>query len=209
MKKIKVTFFYAGVLTALFAAMGCVQVAPSTSPASSSPGPVSISFNIYSETSRDDGIVYGTDAAFGDWGTTITNEISSGGAAEGTKYFKLTISNQSWGWFANGIERPSGTSDMSAYVSGHLNFKIRTTISAPLKAGIKGGGNEKYANISNYGYTNTGTWQTVSMPIAILTTGSPSPDLSKITLFFMIANDGGSWSDGNTIDLDDIYWTKN
>lgn len=120
--------------------------------------------------------------------------------------------------------------DLSAFASGTLNFRIRTTTTDSLEVGFQVGsateGSAFAANIplvsGEFGYVNNGAWHDVSIPIDTVRqqvarrekVGLSRIDLMRVTSPFVIAGRPGSAGlvTGKIaqyrIDIDAIHWEK-
>ncbi|OYU71858.1 MAG: hypothetical protein CFE45_41900, partial [Burkholderiales bacterium PBB5] len=157
-----------------------------------------------------------------DGSTAAYPEVATDAApGDGSRSLEITPNPAAYGW---GLLRQSPTTtteNLSAFAAtGTLNFSIKTTYAGKIEIGLISDtlnreGAEAFLQIANgqYGYCNSGTWCTVSIPLKDFVAANPKLDLSLITARFVIADRFAST--GNfaktglpKLNLDGIYWAK-
>lgn len=162
-------------------------------------------------------------------GNTASGTISSAGGAEGANYLEITPSPKDWGWgFFLQLANPDDLSQFNS-TSGTLNFSIRTTYAGKLELGFYTGstvsstGVDVYLAIApgQYGYSNDGSWHTVSVPISAIAAkaapayGQPATarlDMSRVSNGFVIADryavTANAAGQTTKIAVDNVFWAK-
>jgi hypothetical protein len=161
--------------------------------------------------------------------TATGSEVSTGTAAEGSKYFEVqptpAINSPAWGWgWFISLMNAGGTvadhaDNLAAFANGHLNFSVRTTYPGRIRVGFSTGsavestGVDVYLVVdptsNSFGYSNDGAWHNVSIPIATIAAqatpayqqpATATMNLGVVTQPFVI-NDvySGANSTGNTV----------
>lgn len=162
---------------------------------------------VYSES------VTGTNAAgiWNAWNSTvaISDDTSTFGEGTSSKKYTVTSTGNSQGWFGGAFEISTANYvNLTQFASGHLNFMINTTLNLfSLGFQIKPSGtSDEFITLTNgnFGFQNDGNWHAVSIPISIL---GPGANLSKVNAVFAIK--GGVAAAGASINVDNIYWSKN
>jgi len=122
--------------------------------------------------------------------------------SEGTNSMSFDVGGGAW--FGMGIMLPNFR-NMKNYSDGFLNFDINTTLTDPIKIGVKSSrGGESWQwlgdGTSGLGFSRDGQWHTVSLPL----NGFANCDFNTVQQIFMVAADGASAS--TTVSFDNIYW---
>ena len=167
------------------------------------------------------------------WENGSTADISTGTDTppEGTTYAIVTpTTQQTWGW---GMTLTSTDPvDLSQFQSsGNLVFELQTTYDGSLEIGFFTGsttedtGVDAYLTVdpasNTYGYSNDGSWHTVTIPISAIAAqaapafGQPDTatlDMTQVFTPFVIADrydtTGNSTASIQPINLDNIRWEK-
>ena len=116
--------------------------------------------------------------------------------------------------------------DLSAFATGTVNFRVRTSYPGELEVGFDVGspteGSALAARIplasGQFGYRNDGAWHDVAIPVdairqlvaATMKVGLSRIDLMRVTSPFVIAGRPRSAdkSEGHRVEIDGVYWRK-
>lgn len=147
-------------------------------------------------------ITPGTDADIFTWNNLIAaNET----AAEGQNVISWNNASATQ-WWGAGIHTRDFW-NLSAYQGGSIRFKIKMASQAGFKVGFGTQTSEAWvnfpANQSNYGFTRSGNWEEVTIPLSAF---AGVTDLSKVKMPFAIASLDPLAANTYAIALDDIVW---
>ena len=148
-----------------------------------------------------------------DAGAAMTVQDMVSGAAEGSKYWKLTgVSN----WMGMGIRANplSETRDLTAFDGGQIHFWYKGT--KGFQIGIQSCSNSDVQKawvpsslMMYYGLKTNDTWSEVSVPISAFVYNNPLINLSYMQQYFMwMANASFGYVTGDVHSIDGIYWSK-
>ena len=156
-------------------------------------------------------------------GTTAAYpEVSTDAApGDGSHSIEITPNPASYGWGLL-LQSPTATTgNFSAFAaSGKLNFSIKTTYPGKIEIGlisdtVNRDGAEAFLQIANgqYGYSNSGGWSQVSIPLKDFVAANPKLDLSLVLSRFVIADRFAKTGNFQTsglpkLNIDAIYWSK-
>jgi exo-beta-1,3-glucanase (GH17 family) len=162
-----------------------------------------------------------------DGSTAGAPEVITAGAPDGTRTIEITPTPASYGWGV--LFQPTtayASKNLSQFAAaGTLTFSIKTAYDSAANGKIEiglstdtaeGDVQEAFVQIANgqYGYCNTDTWCTVSIPLTAFLAVNPKLDFSMVLTRFMIADryaftgkpDGSNI--GTKINIDAIRWAK-
>ena len=122
--------------------------------------------------------------------------------SEGTEVWSFDVGAGTW--FGMGVFLPNFR-NMKNYSDGFLHVDIQTTLTDPIRIGVKSSrGGESWQTVgdeaSGIGFARDGQWHTVSIPL----NGFANCDFNTVQQIFMVAADGASAS--TTVSFDNIYW---
>jgi hypothetical protein len=149
----------------------------------------------------DPGFVYGPEAALYPW-NNMTEAATPATPSEGSACWTFDVG--AGGWYGLGVFLPNFR-NMKNYSDGYLHFDIQTTLTNPMKVGIKSSrGGEFWLPLGNetaeFGFARDGAWHSVRVPLNRFA----NIDFNTIHQMFMVAADSASAS--TTISFDNIYW---
>ena len=169
-------------------------------------------FGIFTETTPvDDSLVYGDDTS-PDWPYSdeaalyLWNNMTEAAVpvtpSEGTEVWSFDIGGGAW--WGCGVYLPNFR-NMENYSDGFLYFDIATTLTDPIKIGVKTSrGGESWQLVgeenSPLGFARDGAWHTVRVPL----NGFVNTDFHTLQQIFMIVADSASAS--TTLSIDNVYY---
>jgi len=166
---------------------------------------------IYSETHNDTNI-YAKGANLFAWNpaTQITVNTNGGYPIEGTYSMRLIRAVSATNWIGIGFTQTNGVKDNSIYSGGHLKFSVKAfNTNNTYKIGIVSitgvTTNEAWVNLDAVpGYAIDGTWKVLSVPMSDFT----GINFAGIYTYFALASINLQTNTNTTIDLDDVYWSR-
>ena len=122
--------------------------------------------------------------------------------SEGTEVWSFDIGGGAW--WGCGVYLPNFR-NMENYSDGFLYFDIATTLTDPIKIGVKTSrGGESWQLVgeenSPLGFARDGAWHTVRVPL----NGFVNTDFHTLQQIFMIVADSASAS--TTLSIDNVYY---
>jgi beta-glucanase (GH16 family) len=170
-------------------------------------------FGVFTETTPvENALVYGDDtspnwpysdeAALYTW-NNMNEAIVPAPPSEGTEVWSFDVAGGEW--FGMGVFLPNFR-NMKNYSDGFLHFDIQTTLTDPIKIGVKSSrGGESWVVVGDataaIGFDRVdGEWHTVSIPL----NGFLNCDFNTVQQIFMVSADGASAS--TTVSFDNVYW---
>jgi beta-glucanase (GH16 family) len=155
---------------------------------------------VYGDDS-DPAFAYSAEAALFTW-NNMTEAAVPAEPAEGSEAWTFDIAAGQW--FGMGVFLPNFR-NMKNYSDGFLHFDIKTTLTDPIKIGVKSSrGGESWQWVGNAttspGFARDGQWHRVSIPL----NGYANIDFHTIHQIFMIAADSASAT--TTLSIDNVYW---
>jgi hypothetical protein len=153
------------------------------------------------QTGTEPGFEYSAHAALYTW-NNMTEAVTPATPSEGTEVWSFDVAAAQW--FGMGVFLPNFR-NMQNYSDGFLHFDIQTTLTDPLRIGVKSSrGGESWLAVGNdtsdIGFARDGAWHTVSIPLNRFS----NTDFNTIHQIFMIVADSASAS--TTLSIDNVWW---
>lgn len=173
--------------------------------------PTATNYGVYTESKKqncEQGVTFDSDVALYVWDNTFGVAPAYTPSFEGTS--NLVINPYSVGWYGGAITCiPGGTyKDMTNYKDGYLHFAvfIPTTTTSSFRVFINAGDVAHSYNFTapTFRGLQKGQWNELYVKLTDFGSGI---DFTNVTQLFGVGN-SGTYTAGQTIGFDDIYWTK-
>lgn len=142
--------------------------------------------------------------------TWLTTDVYEGDSAISI----LSTGSKEWGAGMGTELKADEHIDLSAFSNGHLHLSIRTNCTDTFKVGFQHGiypnetNNSVKLESGKYGYENNGKWNSIVIPVADLVGTNGNKMLTDISSPFIIHVEKNPTDLANSIDIDNIYYSK-